>query len=160
GFRKYDVAKDQFQHVLDLKAKDDMYDATIGLGIAERGLGDLDGAEATYKKAMSMDSKRAAAFFNMGVLYKDFRAAKQSDLKASQDMYKQARDYFKQTLDKQASEADKADAKENIADCDKVIKQLDEFMKQMANQPPPPPPPPPSGSGSGAGSGSGSGSGS
>ena len=156
GFRKYDVAKDQFQHVLDLKAKDDLYDATIGLGIAERGLNDLDGAEATYKKAMQMDGKRGDAFYNMGVLYKDFRAAKQSDLKASQDMYKQARDYFKQTLDKQASDANKADAKDNIADCDKVIKQLDDFMKQMANQPPPPPPPPPSGSGAGSGSGSGS----
>ncbi|HTJ45348.1 MAG TPA: tetratricopeptide repeat protein [Kofleriaceae bacterium] len=159
GFRKYDVAKDQFQHVLDLKSKDDEFDATIGLGIAQRGLGDLDGAEASYKQAMKVDSKRGESFYNLGVLYKDFRAAKQSDLKASQQAYMTARDYFKQFLDKTGSDADKAEAKDNIADCDKVIKQLDDFMKNMANQPPPPPPAP-AGSGSGAGSAGGSGAGS
>ena len=56
-----------------------MYTATIGLGIALRGLNDLDGAEAQYKKAQQIDPQRGDAYYNMGVLYKDFRANKTND---------------------------------------------------------------------------------
>jgi tetratricopeptide (TPR) repeat protein len=131
NFRKYDTAKEQFAAVLEIRPKD--YDALIGLGIALRGLGDLDGAEANYKKAKDIDSKRGDAFFNLGVLFKDFRASKQSDLKAAQDAYRTAKDYFKQVAGSTAAQADKDEAKDNIADCDKVISQLDDVIKSMAN---------------------------
>jgi tetratricopeptide (TPR) repeat protein len=152
GFRKYDTAKDQFTKVLELQPKN--YDAMIGLGIAQRGLGDFDGAEASYKKARDLDSRRGEAFYNLGVLYKAFKANKQSDLKASQEQYRTARDYFKQFLDKGGKPEDVAEAKDNITDCDKVIKQIDDFIKNMANQPPPPPTPPPAPAGGAAGAGS------
>jgi tetratricopeptide (TPR) repeat protein len=140
GFRKYDTAKEQFAKVLDMAPKN--YDAMIGLGIAQRGLGDFDGAEAQYKKAKDVDGKRGEAFYNLAVLYKDFRATKQSDLKASQDTYRKARDFYKQFLEKDGDAEDKAEAKVQIGLCDKTISQIDDFLKNQANQPAPPAAPP------------------
>jgi tetratricopeptide (TPR) repeat protein len=134
GFRKYDTAKDQFSKVLEQDAKN--YKARNGLGIALRGLGDMDGAEAEYKKAKELEPKRGEAFFNLGVLYKDFKASKQSDLRASQQAYRTARDYFREFMTKQGAEADKNEAKGNIGDCEKLISQLEEFIKNQQNQPP------------------------
>ncbi len=135
GFRKYDVAKDHFNKVIDL-TKGKNYDALIGLGVAERGLGNLDGAEAAYKKAKDLDPKRGEAYYNLGVLYKDFFASKQSDLRASQKAYGTAKDYFKDFLSKSGiSDSDKDEAKNNIEDCDKVIKSLEDFIKASAQQP-------------------------
>src|SRR5262249_55718703 len=68
GFRKYDVAKGEFQKVLGLAGNEKNYDAEIGLGVAERGLGNLDDAEKDYKTAQGWDSKRGDAYFNLGVL--------------------------------------------------------------------------------------------
>ena len=42
GFRKYDAAREQFQKVLEIQPKN--YDAVIGMGIAARGMNDLDAA--------------------------------------------------------------------------------------------------------------------
>jgi tetratricopeptide (TPR) repeat protein len=142
GFRKYDVAQEHFQSVLKLQNGKN-YDALIGLGIAQRGLNDFDAAEASYNKAKEVEPKRGEAYFNLGVLYKDFRAAKENDLKASQNAYRKARDYFRDYLQKEGNDEDRDEAKANIEDCDKVIKQLDEFIKAQANQPPPPPEPAP-----------------
>jgi len=133
GFRKYDVAKEHFAKVLELDAKN--YDAMIGLGVAQRGLADLDGAEASYNKAKQTDPKRGESYFNLGVLYKDFRASKEADLRASQTAYRTARDYFKEYLAKDGNPADDDEAKANIEDCDKVIKQLEDFIKASAGQP-------------------------
>ncbi|HVK72417.1 MAG TPA: tetratricopeptide repeat protein [Kofleriaceae bacterium] len=139
GTRRYDVAKAQFEKVLSLQGKN--YEAMIGLGIAQRGLGDLNGAEATYKKAKDLEPKRGDAYFNLGVLYKDFRASKESDLKASQTAMRTALGYFKDFLSKDAGAEEKEEAQQNIKDCEKFIKQIDDFQKAMANQPAPPPAP-------------------
>jgi tetratricopeptide (TPR) repeat protein len=130
GFRRYDTAKDQFTKVLEKDAKN--YDAIIGLGVAQRGLNDLAAAEASYKRAKDLDSSRGEAYFNLGVLYKDFKASREADLKASKATYQTARGFFQDFLGKTASPEDKEEAKQNIADCDKVIKQIDEFIKNMA----------------------------
>ena len=136
GFRRYDNAKDQFSKVLDKQAKN--YDAIIGLGVAQRGLGDLAAAEASYQRAKDLDSSRGDAYFNLGVLYKDFRASKEADLKASQQAYRTARGFFQEFMSKSATAEDKDEAKQNIADCDKVIKQIDDFIKaQSAPMPSP-----------------------
>jgi len=137
GFRKYDTAKEQFSKALDLAPKS--YDAMVGLGIAQRGLKDLDGAEASYKKAKDIDGKRGDAFYNLGVLWKDFKANKQEDLKASQQAYRTAKEFFQQAVDKQMDPADKEEAKAQIALCDKTVAQLDSAMKAAASAPPPAP---------------------
>jgi tetratricopeptide (TPR) repeat protein len=142
GFRKYDVAKDHFEKVLDLD-KNKNYDALIGLAVANRGLNDLAGAESSYTKAKELDPQRGEAFFDLGVLYKDFLAAKETDLTASSDRYKTAKDYFKQFLGKKGIKpADKEEAEENIKDCDKVIKSLADYQKMLKDNPPQPEPTP------------------
>ena len=56
-----------FTKAIELAPKN--YDAMVGLGIALRGLKDLDGAEAAYKKAKSTSTrKRGDAYYNLGVL--------------------------------------------------------------------------------------------
>jgi tetratricopeptide (TPR) repeat protein len=135
GFRKYDVAKTHFQTVLDIQGGKN-YDALIGLGIAKRGLNDLDGAEKAYESARSLDGKRGEAYFNLGVLYQDFRAAKQNDLKAAKDAYLKAKSYFQEFLKlKSNTKDDEVEAGENIKLIDKNVKQLDEFIKASASQP-------------------------
>jgi tetratricopeptide (TPR) repeat protein len=133
GFRKYDLAKDMLSKAIDLSPKN--YDAYIGLGIALRGLKDLDGAEAQYKKAKDIDPRRGDAYYNLAVLYKDFRASKNTDLAASITTYKQAREFFQQFMSMQAEPAEKAEAKEQIALIDKTVSQIQTFMKAQANQP-------------------------
>jgi tetratricopeptide (TPR) repeat protein len=137
GFRKYDMAKEMLSKVVELSPKN--YDAYIGLGIALRGLKDLDGAEAQYKKARDIDPRRGDAYYNLAVLYKDFRASKNTDLGASIGTYKQAKELFQQFMTMQAEQADKSEAKEQIALIDKTVTQIQAFMKAQANQPPPPP---------------------
>ena len=96
------------------------------------------------ERRLSIDSSRGDAYFNLGVLYKDFRAYKQNDpdqIKALQkgiDVSKQAKDFFQQFLSKTGSESDKAEAKANIADIDKYVKQIEQFITQLKNQPPMP----------------------
>ena len=136
GFRKYDLAKEMLSKAVELAPKN--YDAYIGLGIALRGLKDLDGAEAQYKKAKELDGKRGDAYYNLAVLYKDFRASKNTDLAASIGTYKQAKEFFQQFMSTQAEQADKTEAKEQIALIDKTVIQIQNFMKAQANQPPPP----------------------
>jgi tetratricopeptide (TPR) repeat protein len=133
GFRKYDLAKEMLSKVVELSPKN--YGAYIGLGIAQRGLKDLDGAEASYKKAKDLDPKRGDAFYNLAVLYKDFRASKNTDLAASIGTYKQAKEYFQQFMAAQGDPADKAEAKEQIALIDKTVAQIQSFLKAQANQP-------------------------
>ena len=139
NFRKYDTAKEQFSKAIELDPKN--YDAYIGLGIALRGLKDFDGAEAQYNAAMKVDSRRGEAFYNLAVLYKDFKANKQTDLKASQDTYRKAKGYFQDFQGKQAEQSDKDEAKEQVTLIDKTVKQIDDFIKAQANQPPTPPTP-------------------
>lgn len=140
GFRNYPTAKEQFSKVIELDSK--RYDAYIGLGAALRGLKDLEGAEAQYKKAKDLDPKRGEAYYNLGVLYKDFRASKQEDLKASLGTYATAKDYFRQFQDKTGDESDKAEAKEQVTLIDKTTTQIQTFLKNQAAQPPAPAPTP------------------
>lgn len=134
GFRNYAVAKEQFSKVLELQPKN--YDALNGLGAALRGLKDLDGAESAYKKAKDLDPKRGEAYYNLAVLYKDFRASKQEDLRKAQDTYRTAKGYFNDFMSKSGDASDKDEAKEQVKMIDKTIKQLDDFLK---NAPPPAP---------------------
>ena len=130
GFRKYDVAADEFAKVLEMQPNN--YDAQIGLGVARRGLGDLDKAEEAYNSAKKIDSQAGPAYYNLAVLYKDFR--KQADLNSAKQNYETARKYFREFISKQGiSKVDRDEAEENIKDCDKLIKQLDDIMKAQAS---------------------------
>ena len=99
-----------FSKAVELAPKN--YDAIIGLGIALRGLNDLDGAEAATRRRQQLDPRSGEAYYNLGVLYKDFRATKQEDLQGVSDMYDRRSDFFQQFLDKDGAPTDKAEAKE------------------------------------------------
>jgi Tfp pilus assembly protein PilF len=133
GFRSYDQAKEQFDAVLAINPKN--YDAKIGVGIALRGKGDLAGAEKAYNEAKGIDGARGEAYYNLGVLEKDFKATAQDDLRKAQDRYREAQKYFEQFLNKSGvSAADKEEAKNNIDDCKKLVKQVDDFLAMQAKQ--------------------------
>ncbi len=128
AFRNYGSAEAQFSKVLRRNPKD--YDALIGLGYAQRGLRKFPDAESTYNKASQIDGSRGAAYFNLGVLYKDFKAAKEGDLRKSQELYRQAQKYFRQYVSKKdVTTAGKKEAEANISDCTKSIKQLETYIK-------------------------------
>jgi hypothetical protein len=91
---------------------------------------------------MDLDSRRGEAFYNLGVLYKDFRATKQ-EAQASIATYKTAKGYFQDFLSKQGDDTDKAEAKEQVALIDKTVTQTEKFLKAMASQPQQPPTPAP-----------------
>ncbi len=127
-FRRYGFAKQLFARAVELAPTN--YDALIGLGIAERGLRDLDGAEASYERARDSDPIRGDAYYNLGILYKDFRATLASGpdpvtaLRRSLAMYERARELFTQFLDKTSRPSERNDAQAAIADCDKAMKQI------------------------------------
>lgn len=141
NFRKYDTAKELLSKAVELAPKN--YEAMNALGIAMRGLNDLDGAEQAYKKAQQINPQLGKAYYNLAVLYKDFKASHSTDLAASITTYKTARDYFQQFLDKDAEATDKTEAKEQIALIDKTTKQIQQFMAAQAANPPPPTAPAP-----------------
>ncbi len=162
NFRKYDTAKEEFSKVLEL-TNNKNYDAFIGLGLALRGANDFAGAEQQYNNAIKLDGTRGEAYYNLGVLNKDFKANKAGNLKDSQDIDRKAKDYFNQFLSKSGTAEDKAEAKEQLVLCDRLIAQIDQVLKALAAAPPPPASPPatppagtppatpPAGAGSGGG---------
>lgn len=170
SFRKYDEAAALFQQVLALSpATDVKYEATVGLGVALRGMGsvlrsrgDIAGSDAKinealekYNEAAKIDGKRGDAYFNIGLLYKDYR----TNGEPAQNMkaYQEAKKYFQDFLAKNDGEKDKiAEAKDHIEDCDKYVKILQQVIDAQKEAPPPPPAAPtpaPAGGGTTGGTG-------
>jgi tetratricopeptide (TPR) repeat protein len=134
--RNYNEAETQFRDALKLRPKS--YEASIGLGVALRGqatvfraqgqLADfnrkLDEAEKTYAAAAELEKNRADAYYNLGVLYKDYRTNEQEAQK-NIVQYRKAKQYFQDYL----ARADKSDpkvkdAQNQITDCDKYVQIL------------------------------------
>jgi tetratricopeptide (TPR) repeat protein len=112
------------------------YDAIIGLGIAQRGLGELDRAQASYERARDSDPSRGEAYYDLAILDKDFRSNHISDpdpvaaLRRSADAYAHARLLFAQFLGKTDSSTERAAAQASMADCDKAMKEIDTYLDQ------------------------------
>jgi tetratricopeptide (TPR) repeat protein len=142
--RNYDEAETQFRAVLSLRKND--YAALIGLGVALRGQatvlrsggqGDkfgkkIDEAEETYRQAMEVDKNRGDAYYNLGLLYKDYRT-NDADQSKNIGQYKKARQFFQDYM----ARADKADPKRedaqgHIQDCDKYVEILSQAMSGAA----------------------------
>ncbi len=62
------------------KLEPDNQQVLINLGIAYRGVGRLDDAEATYKAALELDPADPAPHFNLGILYGDYKKDYESSL--------------------------------------------------------------------------------
>ncbi|MCB9591315.1 MAG: tetratricopeptide repeat protein [Sandaracinaceae bacterium] len=87
SFRGYEDATRAFTQARRLRAQD--YDATIGLGAAQRGLTQVAEAEATYRAAIQIDAQRPEAYFNLGLLYQDFKGGAVADLRQATGFYEQ-----------------------------------------------------------------------
>lgn len=132
GFRNYREAISQFSAVLE--AEPENYDALIGLGIAQRGLEAFEDAEEHYREAIELNSGRGLAYFNLGVLYKDFYANQvEGDLAETRDRYAEAKEYFETALDKDDLTSEwRREARANIEDCEQLIDQLDTVIEAQA----------------------------
>lgn len=144
SFRKYEEAAENFKFVLEAKgqSKETLYDAHVGYGVALRGMKKIDEAQAEYEAAMKLIPDRGDAYYNMGLLWKDFRTNAE-DPETNKKAYNRAKGYFGDFLRKSNIDPDKRkEAQENIEDCDKYVRLLDQAIAAMKAAPPPPPPPP------------------
>ncbi len=89
SFRGYEDAKRAFTRAVELQPRN--YDAIIGLGAALRGLGQVDQAEAQYNRARELDAARPEAYYNLALLYHDYKSGSIEDLN-------RAKEYFNQFL--------------------------------------------------------------
>jgi tetratricopeptide (TPR) repeat protein len=145
SFRKYQEAEENFRFVLGRKEilKSERYDATIGLAVALRGQKKIDEAAKLYEDALTMSPERGDAYYNMGLLWKDFKT-NSDDPKTNKNAFIKAKGYFNQFMGKSDADSEKREeAKDNIDSCDKNIAALDQAIEIMRNQPPPAPATPP-----------------
>lgn len=105
GFRGYADAQRSFAKVIELESRN--YDARIGLGAALRGLGRFDEAQAAYEAARDIDTNRPEAYYNLALLYQDYRGG-------SVEALRQAKGFFEQFLQKAASNSRYASSVEDV----------------------------------------------
>ena len=85
--RDYNTAEENFREVLELQPKN--YEAAIGLGVALRGNKKIDEAEAQYNAAQKLDPSNPWSYFNLGLLYQDYKDGQKPALHKAQDYYRQ-----------------------------------------------------------------------
>jgi tetratricopeptide (TPR) repeat protein len=146
--RNYNEAETQFREVL--KQKKNEYAALVGLGVALRGQGTvmrsagqmdqflakIDEAEKSYRAAIEVDKNRADAYYNLGLLYKDYRT-NDPDQTKNIVQYKKAKGYFQDYL----ARSDKGDAKRDeaaghVQDCDKYVDILGRALQDQGGSGP------------------------
>src|SRR5206468_9864694 len=79
----YKRAQVELSRVLEIDPTD--VDAEVALGVAARGLGRLEDARRAYERALELAPLHAAALYDLGVLYMDF---KQDPARAREDLLK------------------------------------------------------------------------
>lgn len=85
SFRGYADAAQAFARAAALRPSD--YDAQVGLGAAQRGLGDVEAAEAAYQRAITIDAGRPEAYFDLGLLYQDHRGGDVESMRQAERYY-------------------------------------------------------------------------
>lgn len=125
-FRDYKTAEENFRSVLAAQPKN--YEAVIGLGVALRGLKKIDEAEQQYVMAQKIDAGRADSYFNLGLLYQDYKGGEKPVLEKAQQYF---RDFLAKASDRTPSEL-KEEAETRIKNIDETYKALEEAKKMMA----------------------------
>jgi superkiller protein 3 len=70
----YQKAADELKSITHADAAD--VDAWVALGVAERGLNQLDRATTAFEKALELDERAADALYDLAILYMDFKKDK------------------------------------------------------------------------------------
>ena len=104
------------------------YEAAIGLGVALRGNKKIDDAEAQYNAAQKLDSSNPSSYFNLGLLYQDYKDGQKPALHKAQDYYRQ----FLCHANGSTPDPLKRDAEKRIKDIDEIYVALDEAAKMQA----------------------------
>jgi Tfp pilus assembly protein PilF len=124
--RDYGTAEENFREALKMQPKN--YEAAIGLGVALRGNKKIDDAESQYLAAQKLDSSNPSSYYNLGLLYQDYRDGQKPSLHKAQDYYRQ----FLSHVGGGTSESIKRDAEKRIKDIDEIYVALDEAAKMQA----------------------------
>jgi tetratricopeptide (TPR) repeat protein len=124
--RDYNTAEENFKAVIQLQPKN--YEASIGLGVALRGNKKIDEAEAQYNAAQKLDPSAASSYFNLGLLYQDYKDGQKPALHKAQDYYRQ----FLGHATGSTPQSLKSEAEKRIKDIDEIYVALDEAAKMQA----------------------------
>jgi Flp pilus assembly protein TadD len=124
-FRNYEIAEKNLREVLKGQSKN--YEAIIGLGVALRGNRKFDEAEVEYNRARNLDPQRPEAYFNLGILYQEYKAG------SDKPMLQKAQAYYRDFLTRTQSPKLKKDAEKRIRDIDDTfaaLKEAEQMMKE------------------------------
>jgi tetratricopeptide (TPR) repeat protein len=124
--RDYKTAEENFRAVLGMQPKN--YEAAIGLGVALRGNKKIDEAEAQYNVAQKLDSSNPASYFNLGLLYQDYKGGDKPVLQKAQEYYRQ----FLGKVNDKTPDSLRRDAEKRIKDIDEIYVALAEAAKMQA----------------------------
>ena len=124
--RDYGTAEENFREALKMQPKN--YEASIGLGVALRGNKKIDDAETQYVAAQKLDSSNPSSYYNLGLLYQDYKDGQKPALHKAQDYYRQ----FLSHTNGSTSDSLKRDAEKRIKDIDEIYVALDEAAKMQA----------------------------
>lgn len=85
SFRGYDDAKKAIERALALRPKS--YEARVAHGAVLRALRKTDAAEKEYLAAKDLNGNRPEAYFDLGLLFQDYKSGSVNDLKVARDYY-------------------------------------------------------------------------
>jgi len=123
--RDYVTAEENFRAVGKLQPRN--FEAAIGLGVALRGNKKIDEAEAQYNAARSLDPSQGASYFNLGLLYQEYKDGQKPSLQKAQDYYRQ----FLGHTTNSTSDSLKREAEKRIKDIDEIYVALAEAEKMQ-----------------------------
>ncbi len=124
--RDYKTAEENFRAVLGMQPKN--FEASIGLGVALRGNKKIDEAETQYVAAQKLDSSNPASYFNLGLLYQDYKGGDKPVLQKAQEYYRQ----FLSKVSDKTPDSLRRDAEKRIKDIDEIYVALAEAAKMQA----------------------------
>ncbi len=124
--RDYNTAEENFRSVLEMQPKN--FEAAIGLGVALRGNKKIEEAETQYNSAQKLDPSSPWSYFNLGLIYQDYKDGQKPSLHKAQDYYRQ----FLGHANDKTSESLKREAEKRIKDIDEIYVALDEAAKMQA----------------------------
>lgn len=124
--RDYNTAEENFRAVLKLQPKN--YEAAIGLGVALRGNKKIEEAETQYNAAQRLDPSQPGSYFNLGLLYQEYKDGQKPALQKAQDYYRQ----FLGHASGNTPDSLKKQAEKRIKDIDEMYVALDEAAKMQA----------------------------
>lgn len=105
SFRGYEDASRAFTRATELQPTN--FDAWIGLGAAQRGLNNDTAAQQSYERAQQIDAARPESYFNLALLFQDYRDGTEPTLN-------RATEYYRQFIQRAGSRPEYAGAVESV----------------------------------------------